>query len=340
MKKELWSFSIGVLALGAFMVVVLPFGLRQEIKPFSKTEIMMDTVISMTVYGEEKVVEKGMARAFSAMKKVEEMASFHLVDSELHRLNTVRTLTPSPEFAALFRAASETVSLSRGYFDPTFSVLQRAYGFYDGQGRLPAADELAACLAVVGWNRVVRETGSGSSLLFSLADGAQLDFGGIAGGYSMEAAIRELRAASCAAFLVDDAGDLWMEGEKPDGKPWRIGVKDPRQEGGFLAIFESREPVAISTSGNYERFVTVAGKRYCHIMDPFTGKPAEYYDSVTAVASCPLLADTLSTALFCMAPEQAQAFALETGVAVLYLTSTGRIWVSPAGHKWFKDIRP
>ena len=107
----------------------------------------------------------------------------------------------------------------------------------------------------------------------------------------------------------------------------------------FLAIIESKIPLAISTSGDYERYVVVDGRKYGHIMDPKTGKPADYYDSVTVVTFDPIQSDVLSTALFAMPPEKAYKWAEDKNVAALFLDKNGKITVTQRGKLYFSNIK-
>ena len=105
------------------------------------------------------------------------------------------------------------------------------------------------------------------------------------------------------------------------------------------AVIESNEAVAVSTSGNYERYVEVDGMRLGHIMDPFTGKPAGHYQSVTVVASNPVDADVFSTAIYAMPENKALEWAAERKIPVLILTADNRIIINQAGEKWFRTAK-
>ena len=301
----------------------------------ARTEALMDTLISIKAWGPPEVANRSVEAAFQVFRSIEHMASFHKPETELSEWNKRKTFSPSASMTTLLEAASEACRLSGGSFDPTFAILHRAYGFYDQHGRIPSDEELQKNLSFVGWDRMV----SRREREWTLASGALVDLGGIAGGFAVDRAAEVLRQAGCPAFLIDDAGDLFMEGTKPDDRPWKIMVRDPRGQGS-LAMVESRVPVAVSTSGDYERFVEVDGQRINHIFDPLTGKSAGWYRSVTVVASTSLAADTLSTALFAMSPERARVLASEKGIAVLFLPASGSSWVSPAGETWFSQVAP
>ncbi|HNX77937.1 MAG TPA: FAD:protein FMN transferase [Candidatus Rifleibacterium sp.] len=313
---------------------------RQNSQPpfYNESRLLMDTVISIRVWPDDSRPDNSRGAvdlAFAEFAAVERFASFHIADSELARLNKTGV-------SSLLASVSELLTLSHtyhqqtgGFFDPSFAVLQKAYGFYDGAGRLPDANELAELLAMnCGLEKVLHRQADH----WQLASGSLIDLGGIAGGYAIERAKRVLRSSGCRAFLIDDAGDIWFEGRKPDGKPWKIAVRDPR-DNGALAYVESTAPLAISTSGDYERFITVDGQKYGHIMNPFTGRPVDYYASVTVVASDAVTADALSTAIFAMPPEQAFAWADQHRLGVLFLSASGSVHLSAAGKAVFSQVR-
>jgi FAD:protein FMN transferase len=319
----------------AFVAGCGPFGgAGGSPAPFKTSALLMDTLIQLTVYGPVDTAQTAATAALAAMKAVEDTASFYKPDSELTRLNRDRSLRPSPRLAGLLHAASAAVEMSGGVFDPTFSALYEVYGFYDKIGRRPTRDELSVALARTGWSRHVSWDGES----VHLASGVRLDLGGIAGGLAVEEAAAALRAASATTFFIDDSGDLWMEGGKPDGRPWNVAVKDPRG-GDWLARVESVDPVAISTSGDYERFVEIEGVRLNHIFDPRTGLPAAFYQSVTVIASRPIDADVLSTTLFALSPAEADEFCRRHHIPALFLGADGTTWLSEAGPAWFRTVK-
>ncbi len=300
---------------------------------FEESRMLMDTIISIRAWPETS--RAAVDRAFNEFVLVEKFASFHLPDSELSRLNTTGRLEVSASLSELLDYGNAYYEKTLRYFDPSFAILQKAWGFYSGAGRIPEDAELAALLAShCGLTKVLHREGD----RWLLASGSLLDLGGIAGGYAIGRAKNVLRQAGCTAFLIDDAGDIWFEGSKPDGSPWRIAVRDPR-DNGALAYVESFSPLAVSTSGDYERFVTVDGKNYGHIMNPLSGRPVDYYSSVTVIASDAITADALSTALFAMPPEQAFVWADEQNTPALFLTASGVLHVSAAGKDAFSQVR-
>lgn len=338
LKKRLVSSSILVILL----VMISSFFYKHgDSLYFDDTRFLMNTAYTIKVYGIRGYV--GMESAFKKIKEIEDQTSFYQRSSGVYTLNTVGSYSYNFNnkhkrdlLREIAMGAKFMYENTDGYFDPSFAALHEIYGFHTPEkiGRLPDDAELANTLLKCGYNHVLHIEAD----RLALNSGSMVDFGGIIGGYSIMYAREILRASGCKAFLIDDAGDIWFEGEKPDKSPWKVAVKDPRG-GSSLAMIVSRTPLAISTSGDYERYVTVNGKKYGHIMDPKTGKPADYYDSVTVVSLDPIQSDVLSTALFAMPPEKAYKYAEDKNIAALFLDKKGEITISTKGKLYFSDIK-
>ena len=156
---------------------------------------------------------------------------------------------------------------------------------------------------------------------------ARLDVGAIAKGYAVEMICETLEAEGYSGFVLDLGGNLKAVGTKPSGKGWITGIKnpDPLAEDGFIYRHELKDSSTV-TSGNYERYYTVNGKRYHHIINKDTLMPADFYSSVSIITSSSALADALSTAIFNMTPEEAKAFVeSKKGLSVVLLTTDGKL---------------
>ncbi len=156
---------------------------------------------------------------------------------------------------------------------------------------------------------------------------ASIDVGAVGKGYAAERAADYLRTAEGGEnYVLDIGGNLRIMGAKPDGSPYRAAVKDPMNPDGAAAAVLSLEDVSCVTSGVYERYFTVDGRSYHHIIDPDTLYPSERFLSVTVVARDSGSADALSTALFCMSLEEGMALAGERGdFQALWITPDGRL---------------
>lgn len=337
-KKKMILSSVTVLLLVLFSSW---FYVHGDSLFFSDTRFLMNTAYTIKVYGIRGYL--GMQAAFRKIDEIEKQTSFYNEKSGLYSLNKTKkyeyNFNNKYKRDLLREVAIQSKFMyenTNGYFDPSFASLHEIYGFHTPTktGRLPSSQELSDTLSKCGYSKVLQINEKD----LTIASGSMIDFGGIVGGFSVIYAREILKAAGCKAFLIDDAGDIWFEGEKPDKSPWRIAVKDPRNNGS-LAIIESKTPLAISTSGDYERYVVVNGKKYGHIMDPKTGKPADYYDSVTVVTLDPIQSDVLSTSLFAMPPEEAYKWAEDKQIAALFLDKKGKVTVTPRGKLYFSNIR-
>ena len=171
---------------------------------------------------------------------------------------------------------------------------------------MPSAAALSAALALVDSTQL--EVDGAASTARLLQAGMEVDLGAVAKGFAAGEAEEALRAAGVERATIDLGGNVTVIGTRPDGDPWRVAVKDPRNTDGYLCILEL-EDVTLSTSGGYERYFEEDGVRYHHIIDPETGYPADSgLLSVTVVTANHVLADALSTALFVAGPEEALDF--------------------------------
>jgi thiamine biosynthesis lipoprotein len=193
-----------------------------------------------------------------------------------------------PETARLLDYADACHRESDGLFDVTAGALCSAWR-REG-GALPDAARLERALARVGWQRLEWRA---PALAFPLAD-MQLDLGGVVKEYAADRVVALCRAQGVRAGLVNLGGDLAILGPRPDGQPWRIGVRHPRRRGELAGTFELFEG-ALASSGDYERCVVVDGERFGHILDPRTGWPVRRLASVSVVADLCVVAGSAST---------------------------------------------
>ena len=190
--------------------------------------------------------------------------------------------------AELFNYAFAAYQLSTGRFDVSSGVLRQVWDF--SSGRLPSQAAIADILPRIGLSKV----GWVAPQLDFLQAGMELDFGGIGKEYAVDRAAEVCRAAGIQSGLLDFGGDIRVLGPHPDGSPWHIGIRHPRNPDLSLGNLQLMSG-AVATSGDYERYLEVAGKRYCHILNPLTGWPVHGLYSVTVTADQCLLAGTLAT---------------------------------------------
>ncbi|HUS24966.1 MAG TPA: FAD:protein FMN transferase [Candidatus Binatia bacterium] len=249
-------------------------------------------------------------------------------------LDAGRSIAIPAVMQPLFRRAEEARTASGGRFDARVGALTRLWGFDDEahlRSRPPEAAQVERLRAALGQAPAL------SGEVYR-ADGVQWDFGGIAKGAAVDQAVRRLREAGIAGAIVNAGGNLRSTGRRGDA-PWRIGLRDPRgttPDTVTAWLLEDRDE-AIMTSGDYERFFEYQGRRYCHILDPATGAPAQGLAAVTVVHGDAAWADAASTALFVAGPghwrETAQAMGIEQA---LVITAAGELRVTAPLHARLK----
>lgn len=222
-------------------------------------------------------------------------------DGELRRLNAAIAagdgLPVSAGLYAMLRRAAEFEARSGGRFNACLGRMSALWGFYDlpdGPAALPDATVLDALVRAAPSCNDLRFDAD-STTVTSTNDAVAIDVGGIAKGVLLEDARRLLRRHGIVDAIVNLGGDLLVTG-RVAGRAARIGIRAP--DGGPPAAgIEARPGEAVFTSGNYERYVEIGGKRYAHVLDPATGRPVEHTASVTVVHPDSTLADAAATAL-------------------------------------------
>ena len=264
-----------------------------------RTVYTMDTVMSLTIYDEN--AGGALDAAEQVLRDLNDLLDRHSETSAVSALNRDGTIY-SPPLAELTETALAVNAATDGAFDPTVAPVLDAWDFTGSAPRVPAEDELSALLARVGAENVGVSDG-----VIALANGAQLDFGGIAKGFAGDEVRRTLEELGVSSAVIDLGGDVGVLGAKPDGGDWRIAVKDPADSSRFLGVLSVSDRFVV-TSGAYERGFERDGVRYHHILDPKTGRPAQSgLVSVTVVCESGVWADALSTACFVLGEEESLA---------------------------------
>ena len=224
--------------------------------------------------------------------RIETRYSRYRPDSELSRINAAAmnggSVTVDAETAGLIDYAYACYRKSDGLFDITSGVLRTVWNFASGPP--PRPDAVAALLPRIGLDKIEWDN---PRLTFATA-GMELDFGGIGKEYAADRAAQICAAAGICHGLVDLGGDIRLLGPHPDGTPWKIGIRHPRRPETPMSAVDLVSG-AIATSGDYERFMEVAGRRYCHILNPRTGWPVRELRSASVIGPDCLVAGTLAT---------------------------------------------
>ena len=223
--------------------------------------------------------------------RVERTFSRYRDDSVVSRINAAAGgdwIECDEETLSLLHFADHMHQQSGGVFDITSGVLRQAWNF--GQASLPSAEQVAALLPLVGWAQVQRE---GTRIRLPRA-GMALDFGGFGKEYAADRAAALLQHMGVLHGYVNLGGDMRLMGPKPDGSPWVMGIQHPRERSQLLAT-QHLTTGGLATSGDYERYIEVGGQRYCHLLNPQTGWPANHWRTVSVTAPLSVLAGCVAT---------------------------------------------
>jgi thiamine biosynthesis lipoprotein len=247
----------------------------------------MGTTFSVVLYGPERVILERTAReVLDEAHRLDAQLSNYKSTSEISRVNALASREPvrvSDELFDLIAASLDYSHKSAGAFDVTVGPLMKTWGFYKGDGELPASDEIARVLPRVGYQHVVLDATS-RTVSFDRA-GVEIDFGGIGKGYAVDRMRERIsRTDIASAFISAGGSSLYGMGAPPDEpRGWHVAIRDPRNPNETAAeVF--LENTSLSTSGTAEKFFRAQGRVYSHLMDPRTGYPAQGILSVSVVA--------------------------------------------------------
>ncbi len=274
---------------------------RQAAESSSIYLTAMDTVMQLTAYGPHR--QEALENAQAEINALDSLLSVGNPSSEISRLNATGSIELSTEIALLFSQALSLSQDTEGLFDPTVYPLVKLWGFYDQNYHVPTQQELSQVLAQVDYRRVAFDADSGT---VTLGLGQSIDLGGIGKGFTSQRVTELMKASGVTSAMLSLGGNIQCLGSKPDGSAWKIGIRDPWSQSGYLYCAVQVRDKAVITSGGYERYFVSDGKTYLHILDPRTGFPAQSgLSSVSIVTSNGTLGDGLSTALYIMGLEKA-----------------------------------
>jgi thiamine biosynthesis lipoprotein len=269
----------------------------------------MGSALRLTVWtADHAAAGPAFDAAIAEFERLDAVLSVWKPGSDVVRLNDAagrEPVTVSADTRAVLAAAAEAHRHTGGKFDVTFGALADIWRFdHDQDDRRPTEDEIRGRLPLIDQRAVLIDRPPGTA--FIARPGVRIHLGGIGKGYAVDRAAAILRDRGFEDFMIQSGGDLYAAGLR-DGRPWRLGIQDPRgaPDEPFATIDLSGQ--TLSTSGDYERFFISDGVRYHHLLDPQTGQPARGCRSVSIVAASALAADWLSTGVFIMGPAAGMA---------------------------------
>lgn len=266
-----------------------------------ETTTMGTTVRVEVWHPEARIRRQGIDQAMQTMERVNRLMSPYIEESQLSEINQFaheKPVSVSPELFEVIRKSVDVSVLTKGAFDITYASVGHLYN-YQKQVK-PDDDKIRQAKALIDYRNIVLDPEM--QTVSFLKPGMKIDLGGIAKGHAVDRAVQNLTELGIRHAQVTAGGDMRMLGNRLD-RPWRIGIRDPR-EPGYIAMTLSLQDQALSTSGDYERSFSKDGTLYHHILDPLTGASAREVTSVSVLGPDAIMTDALSTSVFVLGVEK------------------------------------
>ena len=272
------------------------------LREFRKAEILMGNAFEITVVGTDEVLAyKQIDSAIVEIKRIERLFSTYKTDSQTNLINTNAGIKPvkvDSEVFGLIERSLRISSITNGYFDITYGgVDKNLWNFDKSMTRLPDVETAKNLVHLINYQNVILNKDHGT--VYLKEKGMRIGFGGIGKGYAAEMAKNLLKKQGVPSGIINASGDLTVWGTQADGKPWTVGIANPdhaRLPFSYLNLTDT----AIATSGNYEKYVKISGKKYSHTINPKTGMPITGIKSVTVICPNAEIADATATPISLM----------------------------------------
>ena len=260
----------------------------------------MGTRFEITLVSTQEVANQYLNAAQGEIERIERLISSWDANSQTAEINRQAGITPvkvAKELYDLIARSIEISKITQGAFDISYAALDPVW-FFDGRMKaVPSEFERLKSVQNIGFKDLVLN--AKEQTVYLPKKGMKIGFGAIGKGYAADATKKLMKSLGVSSGIINASGDLTSWGKKPDGTDWQVGISNPENPAKVFSWFPVRD-AAVATSGNYEKYVTLEGKQYSHIMDPRTGIPVSGIKSVTVFAPKAELADAFATAVFIM----------------------------------------
>ena len=297
---------------------------------FQRSFIKMGSAFDLTLVANNQVEANQLfEQAIAEIDRIERLISSWDQSSETSQVNQMagkEAVKVAKELYDLVFRAKAIAQLTNGAFDPTYASVDKIWTFDGRDVEQPKAEIISASVAKIGFDKIVFDPLESS--LYLPLQGMKIGFGAIGKGYAADRVKSLLQNQGVAAGIVNASGDMSAWGIQPNGEPWQVGLINPKNKDKVFAWFPVKNK-AVVTSGDYEKFILINGKRYGHIINPKTGFPSQGVISCTVFAPKAELADALSTALFVMGVETGIDFINQLNqVEAIMIDDTGKVHTS------------
>jgi len=272
---------------------------------FKQTMKLMGNQFELTVVSaDEQWANERIAEGVAEIKRIEKLLTTFSDDSETNLINRNAGLQPvkvSKEVFDIIERSKKISAITQGAFDISYgSIDKRLWNFDETMTSLPPASVAKKMVRLINYKNIILD--KEAQTVFLREAGMRIGFGGIGKGYAAEMAKSVMQQNGVSSGIVNASGDLTTWGRQPDGSPWTVGIVHPDNKQ-FPFSYLNISDMAVATSGNYEKFVMIAGKKYSHTIDPRTGLPVRGIKSVTVFSPNAEISDALATPVTIMGVE-------------------------------------
>jgi thiamine biosynthesis lipoprotein len=277
-------------------ILVAPAQLHRQTAKLMGNRFEFTVVSEDASWAQERIDE-----AIEETRRIEKLFTTFDENSQTNQVNKNAGICPvkvDKEVFDLIQRSIKISKLTQGAFDITYgSVDKRLWNFDKNMTSLPDPSVAKQSVRLINYRNIILD--ENSCTVYLKEKGMRIGFGGIGKGYAAEKARQLMIRNGVSSGIVNAAGDLTAWGLQPNGKPWTIGIADP---GNPQAAFSSLDisDMAVATSGNYEKYVVIDGKKYSHTIDPRTGFPVTGIKSVTIICPNAEIADAMATPVMTM----------------------------------------
>ncbi len=250
---------------------------------------------------DDKFANDCIEAGITEIQRIEKLLTTFNEDSETALINRnagIQTTRVSEETFSLIERSIRISGVTQGAFDITYgSVDKRLWNFDTNLSSLPDKETAKEMARLINYRNIILDRENSSVMLKE--KGMRIGFGGIGKGYAAEMAKKVMRKRGLESGIVNASGDMTTWGLQPDGKPWTIGIADPNAKGKIFSYMNITD-MAVATSGNYEKYILVDGRKYSHTINPRTGLPILGIKSVTIITRNAEIADAMATPVMIM----------------------------------------
>ena len=255
----------------------------------------------MVIAPNEEFGQNAINSAINEVKRIEELLSTFKDSSQVNKINQCAGIKPvkvDREVVELIQRSSKISYLTQGSFDISYGSIDKSLWNFDiNMVSLPDKETAMRSVSLINYKNIIVDPENSTVMLKN--KGMRIGFGSIGKGYAADRAKQVLQIMGIGSGIVNAAGDLITWGTQLDGSPWTIGIADPNQSTRPFSSLNISN-MAIATSGNYEKYATINGKKYSHTIDPKTGLPVAGIKSVSVLCPSAELADALATPIVVM----------------------------------------